>query len=94
MQSTQYILLFIAVTKYPANLSKSTGEKHTCSICGRSYSFQSGLSKHMRSAHMERGLVKCTISGFHLEKLSGGEVMVINLFNGRGHTFKNIIHMY
>ena len=53
----------VTVTKLPKNLSKSTGEKHKCSICGRGYSFRSGLSKHMRSAHndVESGLVTCTI---------------------------------
>ena len=53
----------VTVTKLPTNLSKSTGEKHTCSICGQGYSFRSGLSKHMRSAHndVESGLVTCTI---------------------------------
>ena len=61
-----HILLFIdlvIVTKLPKNLSKSTSEKHTCSICGRGYSFQSGLSKHMRSVHndVESGLVTCTL---------------------------------
>ena len=61
-----HISLFIdlvTVTKIPANLSKSTSEKHTCSICGRGYSFLSGLSKHMRSAHndVESGLVTCTL---------------------------------
>ena len=61
-----HILLFIdlvIVTKLPANLSKSTSEKHTCSICGRGYSFRSGLSKHMRSAQndVESGLVTCTL---------------------------------
>ena len=61
-----HILLFtdlVTVTKLPANLSQLC-EKHTCSICGRSYySFQSGLSKRMRSAHndVESDLVTCTI---------------------------------
>ena len=61
-----HILLFIdlvIVTKLPGNLSKLTSEKHICSICGRGYSFQSGLSKHMRNAHndVESGLVTCTL---------------------------------
>ena len=39
--------------------SKSTGEKHACSIWELGYSFQSGLSKHTRSPHndVESGLV-------------------------------------
>ena len=52
--SKVHILLFsdlVTVTKLPPNLSKSTVEKHRCSICERGYSFQSGLSKHIRSGH-------------------------------------------
>ena len=58
----------VTVTKLPTNLSKTTGEKHTCSICERGYSFRSGLSKHMRSAHndVESGLVTCTICNSRL----------------------------
>ena len=68
------ILLFtdlVTVTKLPTNLSKSTGEKHTCSICGWGYSFQSGLSKHTRSTHngVESGLVTCTLCNSRFEYL-------------------------